>query len=101
MGLKNRCECEENENKGHPTLEELSHEFLTCNRMTHKQRLSKTWRRPGDSLADTPTYTLSPRLHKKIFQSVVGVVSSHHRDFWVRSTRKHLSNGSWRIVLRV
>lgn len=62
MGLKNGCECEKNENKGQPTLEELSHEFLARKHMTHKQR---TQRRPGDPLADTPTYTFSARLYKK------------------------------------
>lgn len=39
--------------------------FLACKRMTHEQRRLKTWRRPGDLLADIPTYTFSARLYKK------------------------------------
>lgn len=48
--------------------------FLACKRMTHEQRRLKIRRRPGDLLADIPTYTFSARLYKKIFHSVVGVV---------------------------
>lgn len=62
--------------------------------MTHEQRRLKTRRRPGDLLADIPTYTFSARLYKKKYSSVVGVwFNSHHGDFWVRSTGEHFSNG--------
>lgn len=83
-----------------PNLERASTWFfLACKRMTHRQGRLKTRRRPRDLLADTPTYTFSQTV-QKIFHSVVGVVNSHHMDFWVRSTRERFSNGNRREGLR-